>query len=167
VALEIGLPIETIKKSLLAFVGTKRRFEYVGKLRSGALAYDDYAHHPTEIQSTLKAFRDSFPGYKIVCIFQPHTYSRTKKLFEQFSRSFANADKIIISDIFPSLREAKDPSISSELLTQSVSKNHRDAIFLPGLADVIEYLGQNQLDEKTVVISMGAGDIYKIWKNLL
>lgn len=167
VALEAGLSLEVIKKGLLAFVGTKRRFEYIGRLPSGALVYDDYAHHPTEIQSTLKAFKESFPGYKIICIFQPHTYSRTKELFEQFSKSFTNADKIIISDIFPSLRENPDPSVSSKILTQSVAKNHPDALFLPGLANVIEYLGQNNFDDKTVVLSMGAGDIYKIWKNLL
>lgn len=167
VALEAGLALDTIKSALLTFVGTKRRFEYLGKLRSGALAYDDYAHHPTEIVSTLKTFKESFPGYKIICIFQPHTYSRTKELFEQFSSSFSHADKVIISDIFPSLREASDPSISSKLLTESISKNHTDALFLPKLQDVIEYLDQNDFDDKTVVISMGAGDIYKIWKNLL
>jgi len=167
VALEAGLPLDAIKSALLAFVGTKRRFEYLGKLPSGALAYDDYAHHPTEIQSTLKTFKDSFPGYKIVCIFQPHTYSRTKKLFEQFSRSFSHADKIIISDIFPSLRESQDSSISSQLLTENISQNHKDSLFLPKVKDVIEYLLRNNFDDKTIVVSMGAGDIYKIWKSLL
>lgn len=167
VALEAGLPLDTIKKVISAFSGTKRRFEYMGKLPSGALAYDDYAHHPTEIQKTLKAFKESFPGFKLVCIFQPHTYSRTKELFEQFSRSFSHADKVIVADIFPSLREKNDSSVSSQLLTESISKNHRDALFLPRLSNVVEYLDKNKFDERTVLVSMGAGDIYKIWKNLL
>lgn len=167
VALEAGLSPDMIRTALPAFVGTKRRFEYVGKLSSGALCYDDYAHHPTEIQATLKAFKESYPANKLVCIFQPHTYSRTKELFEQFSRSFSLADKIIISDIFPSARETIDDSVSSKLLTESVSKNHRDALFLPKSSDVVEYLGQNKFDDKTIIVSMGAGDIYKIWKSLL
>lgn len=167
VALELGLSIDTIKRALLEFSGTKRRFEYVGRLKNGILAYDDYAHHPTEIQKTLRTFKQSFPKYKIVCIFQPHTYSRTKKLFEQFSRSFNDADTVILVNIFPSLREEKDPMVSSQLLAKNISRFHKNALFLPSISDVIEYVDQNKFDDKTVIVTMGAGDIYKIWKSLL
>lgn len=166
VALELGLPIESIKKALATFEGTKRRFEYVGELESGAKVYDDYAHHPTEIRLTLEAFKQSFPKSKIVCIFQPHTYSRTKKLFDQFSSSFKAADSVILTNIFPSQREKEDKSISSNILARSVSKFNKDVVFLPKLEDVVEYLGKKNPDRNTVVITMGAGDVYKISQKL-
>lgn len=165
-ALECGVSLQSIKKSLKIFTGTKRRFEYIGKLSCGALLFDDYAHHPTEIRKTLKAFRQNFPKYKIVCIFQPHTYSRTKILFDQFVYSFADADIVIISNIYPSLREEPDPTISSKSLVEGVSRFHKGALFLPKLSDVVEYIEQKQPDSKTIVITMGAGDIYKISQKL-
>src|SRR5204863_1862354 len=96
-ALEANISLENIKKGLLHFTGTKRRLEYKGKIISGAEFYDDYAHHPTEIQATLHALRQFYPDKKIICIFQPHTYSRTKLLFDDFSSSFSDADAVLIS----------------------------------------------------------------------
>ncbi|MFH1833061.1 MAG: UDP-N-acetylmuramate--L-alanine ligase [Candidatus Levyibacteriota bacterium] len=165
-ALESGLDTEKIKKSLKMFTGTKRRFEYIGKLSSGALLFDDYAHHPTEIKSTLNAFRKAFPKSKIVCIFQPHTYSRTKILFEQFSCSFIDCDTVILTDIYPSLREVPDPHVSSMHLVSEIAKHHKIALFCPKLSDVIEYIRQKDYKDNTIVITMGAGDIYKIGENL-
>ena len=166
-AIEAGVSLDGIKKGLSKFTGTKRRFEFIGKLPSGALVYDDYAHHPTEIKQTLKTFRQSFPKANIVCIFQPHTYSRTKELFEQFSRSFVDANSVILTNIFSSLREEKDESVSSEKLAQNVAKFNRKVVFLPTLSDVVEYIDQNDFDRSTVVITMGAGDVYKIAYTLL
>ena len=165
-ALEAGVGIENIKKGMIAFKGSKRRFEYVGKLASGALLYDDYAHHPTEIKKTLSAFRIRFPKSKIVCIFQPHTYSRTKSLFEDFSTSFSNADTVAISNIYSSLREEPDLTVSSQALVLSIKRFHKDALFLPELLDVIKYIEQKQFGKDTVVITMGAGDIYKVNQKL-
>ncbi|MDP2649286.1 MAG: UDP-N-acetylmuramate--L-alanine ligase [bacterium] len=167
VALEIGIPLEKIKNTLKVFKGTKRRLEYVGKLPTGALLFDDYAHHPTEIQQTLKAFRQDFPKSKIVCIFQPHTYSRTKKLFEDFICSFNNADEVAISNIYPSLREKPDSSVSSKLLVEGISKFHKNVLFLPELKDVVEYIEQKAYSKDVVVLTMGAGDIYKISQKLI
>ncbi|MEK7060990.1 MAG: UDP-N-acetylmuramate--L-alanine ligase, partial [Patescibacteria group bacterium] len=167
VALELGLSPEAVEKSLKAFSGTKRRFEYKGTLRSGALVYDDYAHHPTEIRETLKAFRQSFPKYKLICVFQPHTYSRTKKLFEQFSRSFTDADGVILTDIYSSLREDEDKNVSSELLSQDIAKFNKNVIFLSKLSDVVEYVDKNNFEKNTVLITMGAGDVYKAGERLL
>lgn len=166
VALELGLSPEAVKRSLRTFSGTKRRFEYKGMLKSGALVYDDYAHHPTEIRETLKAFRQSFPKRKLICIFQPHTYSRTKKLFEQFSRSFVNADSVLLTDIFSSARE-KEASTSSKLLAESVANFNKSVVFLPTIADVVEYVDQKNFGRDTVVITMGAGDVYKAGERLL
>ncbi len=167
VAAELGISIEKIKLGISKYSGSKRRFEFVGKLPSGAMAFDDYAHHPTEIKKTLRAFKKTFPKQRIVCIFQPHTYSRTKSLFEQFKTSFADANTIILTNIYASLREEADLTVSSALLASEVAKVHGDVVFLPTLANVIEYLSKKGYDKGTIVVTMGAGDIYKIWTNLL
>lgn len=167
VALEAGLSLETIKKALSRFSGTKRRFEYKGQLPSGALIYDDYAHHPTEIRSTLKAFSQSYPKHKIICVFQPHTYSRTKELLEQFSSSFSHADTVILTDIFPSAREIPDKSISSKILAENVANFNRNVLFLPKLSDVVEYIDKNSFGKDTIILTMGAGDVYKISDSVL
>lgn len=166
-ALQCGLDLVKIRKALLSFSGSKRRFEYIGKLRSGGLLFDDYAHHPTEIQKTLLAFRQSFPKKKIVCIFQPHTYSRTKALFEEFVRSFELCDTLILTNIYPSLREKPDPSVSSKNMALAVNKFHKEVLFLPKLFDVVEYIKQKQYKDDVLLITMGAGDVYKIASSLL
>lgn len=177
VGLEVCLSKEQIKKGLLAFRGSKRRSEYVGRLSSGALLFDDYAHHPTEIQKTLRAFREEFPKFKIVCIFQPHTYSRTKSLFEQFIKSFKDVDIVILTNIYASLREKKDPTVSAKLLADAIRRSPRrwpngllrgvsSVIFLPSLSDVVEYINKMNFGKETIIITMGAGDVYKINEKL-
>ncbi len=163
VGLTIGLSKEQIKKGLEQFKGSKRRSEFVGRLSSGALLFDDYAHHPTEIEITLRAFREKFPTSKIACIFQPHTYSRTKSMFEQFSRSFQDVDIVILTNIYSSLRETPDLSVSVRELAAKIG---RKALFLPVLSDVVEYINNQEYGSDTVVITMGAGDVYKINERL-
>ena len=167
VCLELGLTVENIKKGLMGFKGTKRRFEFLGNLPSGASLYDDYAHHPTEIRKTLSAIKKSFPNKKIVCIFQPHTYSRTKNLFEQFVSSFSAADIVIIADIYPSLRESIDGSVSSRMLANRISTIHKDVFYIPSLPDVVKYVVLENFGKEFLIVIMGAGDIYKIAKDLL
>ncbi len=166
VGLNLGLTPNNIRKGLLEFRGTKRRSEFIGTLKSGARLFDDYAHHPTEIQSTIKGFRQNFPDTKLVCIFQPHTYSRTKSLFEQFSKSFSDVDTLILTNIFASLREKKDPKISSELLANDTRKYSKNVYFLPTLRNVVEYVNSKNYGKDTIVITMGAGDVYKINQKL-
>lgn len=165
-SLEAGLSVDAIRKALFSFAGTKRRSEYVGKLATGAMVFDDYAHHPTEIKSTLLAFRDAFPKHKIACIFQPHTYSRTKSLFEQFMHSFDNANTVMLTNIYASLREQPDPTVSSKMLAEKMERFKKNVIFLPKLSDVIKYISQKQFGKDTIVITMGAGDVYKINEKL-
>lgn len=167
VGIECGLPVAVIQKNILAFTGTKRRFEVLGKISSGALLIDDYGHHPTEIKKTLRAARDQFKKNYIVCIFEPHTYSRTKLLFDDFSSSFINADEVILTNIYPSARELPDPTVSSEMLAQAVKKFNKNVLFLPNLSDVVKYIKQKQFGENAVIITMGAGDIYQIAEELL
>lgn len=159
VGLEIGLSEKQIKKGLGQFRGSKRRSEFVGTLLSGAKLFDDYAHHPTEIGKTLKAFREKFPNSEIVCVFQPHTYSRTKSLFEQFSRSFNDVGTVILTNIYASLREKPDLSISMQNMADKIGKK---ALFLPTLSDVVKYINNQDYGKDTILITMGAGDVYKI-----
>lgn len=166
VASELGLPLESIRRVLPIFLGSKRRLEQVGTLLSGALLYDDYAHHPTEIQKSLSALKKSFPRHKIISIFQPHTFSRTKKLFTEFGRAFTDADIVAISDIYSSLREPFDETISSKDLVEEIEKTGKKTVYLPKLQDVVEYIIQQNFGEDAVVVTMGAGDIYKVSLNL-
>jgi UDP-N-acetylmuramate--alanine ligase len=163
IGLEIGLSKEQIKKGLENFRGSKRRSEFIGTLSSGALVFDDYAHHPTEIQRTLKAFREKYPTSEIVCIFQPHTYSRTKSLFEQFSISFNDVDAVILTNIYSSLREKPDLSVSIQKLRGKIGKK---AILLPTLSDVVKYVNSQNYGKNVVLLTMGAGDVYKINQEL-
>ena len=164
VGLEVGLSKEKIIKSLIQFKGSKRRSEFVGLLSSGALVYDDYAHHPTEIKNTLRGFRQNFPKHEIVCIFQPHTYSRTKSLFEQFSKSFNDVNTVILTNVYSSLREKPDPTVSVSDLAKKIGAK---ALFLPKLSDVVKYINSQNFDSNFILITMGAGDVYKINEKLI
>lgn len=163
----VGVTEDAIKQSLEGFGGTKRRMEYIGQLPSGALLYDDYAHHPTEIQATLKAFRQKYPTKHIICIFQPHTYSRTKLLFEEFIYSFDVADAVVFTDIYSSKREAFDTTISSGMLADAVKKRGKDCFLEQTLKDVVKYIRHKNPKDDTVIITMGAGDVYTIAEQIL
>jgi UDP-N-acetylmuramate--alanine ligase len=167
-SLELGLSIENIKKGLLTFSGSKRRLEFIGELTTGAKVYDDYAHHPTEIKKTLATLRAQYRNKKILCVFQPHTYSRTKMLFEEFKKAFDNIDElfVIITDIFASSREQADDSVSGRKLAEAISFSKKDIHFLPNLDDVVQYINQKKLRSDTILVTMGAGDIYTIHSKL-
>lgn len=162
VSLELGVSIEKIRSSLSTFAGTKRRQEFVGKTESGAYIFDDYAHHPTEIKATIASFKKRFPNKKLLCIFQPHTYSRTKSLFNEFAHAFSETDETIILDIFASQREDKDETISSLILTNEMKKYSKKVVYLPTISRVVEYLTLEEKGRDWLIITMGAGDVYKI-----
>lgn len=160
---QVGLSWEQMRQDLKTFAGTKRRFEKIRE-KNGVVFYDDYAHHPTQIEKTIKACREWYPQNRLIVIFQPHTYSRTKALLEEFSRSFNGAQKIIILPIYSSAREKPDPEISSPILVRKIKQNHTEAVFLEAREKVVEYL-QEILLPGDVVITMGAGDVYKLHDN--
>jgi UDP-N-acetylmuramate--alanine ligase len=166
VGLETGLSIDKIKKGLLAFRGSKRRLEYMGDLITGAKVYDDYAHHPTEIKKTLSALRKQYPAKKIICIFQPHTYSRTKTLFDEFLTSFSDVNMVILTDIYASLRESVDYGGTSRRLADAMKRHHKDVFYAPALDDVVQYINENRLRSDTILVTMGAGDVYTIHSKL-
>ncbi|MCL1863559.1 MAG: UDP-N-acetylmuramate--L-alanine ligase [Defluviitaleaceae bacterium] len=160
----LGIPSETIAESLSNAKGTRRRFEHKGDL-NGIKIIDDYAHHPTEITACLKAARQTQGSGRIVCLFQPHTYTRTKNHLDDFAKAFSDADEIIIIPIYAA-REPNDPTISSEILTERVKSNGGNAIFIENFDKASNYV-KNNLNKGDMLLTMGAGDVFKIGDDLL
>ena len=158
-----GVPMELIIDSISQYTGTHRRLEYKGNLK-GASIIDDYAHHPTEVKATLSALRNTSKG-RIICIFQPHTYSRTKALLKEFSNSFFDADKVIIADIYAA-REKDTGIVHSKDLVNELVKNGVDAEYLGTFEEISNYI-RNIVSEGDIVVTMGAGDIYMVGEMLL
>ncbi len=165
VATSIGISKSVIRKALEAYSGVWRRFEYKGVVKSGALVYDDYAHHPTEIMATLKAAKNYFTGKRIVVLFQPHQYSRTKALFDDFARAFGSADEIFVLPI-EKIREEKDPAVSSEKLVNAMRKADTKAQVVSSSDEATEVLEKN-LKENDVLFTMGATEVYKVGEELV
>lgn len=161
IALEMGLPLEKVKIALTKFTGSKRRLEYKGQMISGAYVFDDYAHHPTEIKQTLRSLKLAYPQSSLIAIFQPHTFSRTKALLDDFLLAFDDATNVIITDIFASAREDRDPHISSQIFVQKLSARHPAVLYLPTRTQIADLLINKRLKENVVIVFMGAGDIYK------
>ena len=149
-----------LDESLRSFQGTWRRFEFLGETPEGALVFDDYAHHPTAIRETLKATRARFPDKKIVVAFHPHLYSRTKSLFAEFTKAFVDADVAIIAPIYAA-REVEDPTISNSILARETKTKEGTAIAINSFEAIGEEL-KRSAGAGDVVITMGAGDIYKV-----
>lgn len=149
------------------FKGIWRRFEIIGQ-KNGAIIVSDFAHHPTEIQATLKAAKEKYPNRRLVLAFQPHQHNRTKKLFKDFTRSFNPADLIIFSEIYDVAgREAdKDQDISSKDLAKEVEKQGKETLFARDLEETKKLILDN-IKENDLVIVMGAGDIYQIANQLI
>jgi UDP-N-acetylmuramate--alanine ligase len=149
-------------KSLSEFSGTWRRFEYRGETKSGVIVYDDYAHHPAEIKATLAGAREYFGDKKITVVFQPHLYSRTRDHLDNFSQSFVDVDKVIFVPIYAA-REPFDPRISSEMIAQKIGDK---AMSFESMTAATDYL-KSALKAGEVVITMGAGDVFKVADALL
>lgn len=162
VALELGVPFDAISRGLSKFNGTGRRFERLGETAAGALVIDDYAHHPTEIKATLAAARSIFPDKRIVAVFQPHLPSRTQDLMDDFAASFADADKVVITDIYLS-REAAVPGLDGGVLAAKIPG---DVTYIADKRQLPDYLA-TELKSGDVVLTIGAGDIRAAGEGLL
>jgi len=157
VAHHLSIPFEVAAKALAEFTGAERRFEQKGE-SCDIIVVDDYAHHPTEIRATLAAARQRYPGRAIWAVFQPHTYSRTKALLDGFAASFADADHVIITDIYPA-REHDTLGVCAAHIVERMA--HPDARHIGGLREVAEFL-LHRLQPGDVLITLGAGDGYRI-----
>ena len=162
----MGVGIDVIKSTLESFTGTQRRFDIVGRTNSGLTVIDDYAHHPTEIKATLAAAKN-VPHKIIWCLFQPHTYTRTLALFDQFANAFGDADKLILAEIYAA-REKNIYKLSSKKLQEEIKKQHpeKEVYFMPDFESMAEFV-VNNANEGDLIITMGAGDIYKVGEIIL
>ena len=154
---------EDAQKSLAQFSGTWRRLEKKGETSAGTIIYDDYAHHPTEIKASLEALRELYPvgEKKITIVFQPHLYSRTKALFNDFAKAFKGTDNIFLLPIFFA-REGKDESISSEKLASAICLAGDKAKAFPDFESAENFVRGLNLGKNDVFITMGAGEAYKV-----
>lgn len=163
-AREMGIATESILASLAKFGGAKRRFETKGKV-GGVWIVDDYAHHPTEIEVTLKAARQTQPK-RLLCLFQPHRYSRTKLLFNEFCNCFADCDELILTDIYAA-SEAPIRGITSEALAEGVRKAlGKEVTYIPRLEKAEEYL-EAKAAAGDLILTVGAGDVFKVGEELV
>lgn len=154
---ELGLVDSDARKGLEAFTGTWRRLEYRGT-QKGAIMYDDYGHHPTEIKATLEALREKYKSGKftLVVVFQPHLYSRTKLLLAEFASAFNEADTICVLPIYAA-REEDDGSVSSHDMVEQMDR----AIYMENFEEVKKYIDKHA-HSGSVVLTIGAGDVYRI-----
>lgn len=157
-----GIKMNDIVTNLSLYTGVHRRLEFKGYI-NGVKIVDDYAHHPTEIKATLKAIRNTTG--KTYCIFQPHTFTRTKILLESFSESFKNADQVIITDIYAA-REFDNGDIHSRDLVNAVNIKSGNAIYLETFENTEKYLLTN-IKDGDIVLTMGAGNVYQIGESIL
>ena len=157
--------MEVIKKTLEAFRGTQRRFDIIGR-KNGITIVDDYAHHPTEIMATLAAAQ-KLEHNRIWCLFQPHTYTRTLALMDQFADAFKDADIVCLAEIYAA-REKNIYKLSSTVLAKDIKKRHPDknVRFIDDFGDMADYVLSNVVPGD-VVITMGAGDIYRVGTMIL
>jgi len=158
VAMELGQDFDHLKEALKKFPGAKRRFQVVATV-DGTTIVDDYAHHPTEIQATIEAARQFHQG-RLVVIFQPHRYSRTQLLAEQFGGSFQKADLVLITDIY-SAGEKPLANVTGELVYKAALNAGCNAIYIPTIDKIEEFI-LNDLHDNDLLITMGAGDIWKL-----
>ena len=156
----MGIPGEAVSHGIESFHGAGRRMEFKGKF-NGADVYDDYAHHPDELAATISAVRSAMPGRRLVLAFQPHTYTRTKALFDDFVRELQKPDVVVLGEIYAA-RERNTIGISSADLAEQIP----GSVFCETLPEVTEYLREH-VQEGDVVITMGAGDIFRAGEALL
>ena len=161
--LKLGLDVATIQHGFFNFAGTDRRFQYKGEI-GGVTIIDDYAHHPTEIRATLTSAKN-LPHQTTWCVFQPHTYTRTNALLNDFAEALTLADKVILCDIYAA-RERNTIGITSKDLQQCIIELGKECFYFPSFDQIENFLLENCI-HGDLLITMGAGDVVKIGENLL
>lgn len=165
VGLELDLDIEVIKKGLKDLGGLERRFQVKGE-RRGVLVLDDYGHHPTEIMATLKAAKEFWPDRRLIVVFQPHRYTRSRDLYDRFVISFNEADMLIVASIFPAGEKPID-NVNSEWLVQGIKGHgHKEVMLCPRQEEILTTL-LSVVRPGDLVMTLGAGDIYRLGEEFL
>lgn len=163
VCLDLEIPFVVIKKALEAFHGADRRFQIKAKIRD-LIIVDDYGHHPTEIKATLRAAKKGW-GKRLICVFQPHRYTRTRFLLDEFFTSFYNADLVVITDIYPA-GESPIEGIHGGLIAEGLKEHgHKFVHYLPDLGSIPEFL-KEVIQPGDMILTLGAGDVWKVGERL-
>jgi UDP-N-acetylmuramate--alanine ligase len=168
VGMEVGLDFSTIQKALSGFTGVGRRFQIKGEAQNITIV-DDYGHHPSEIIATLTAARNFWEG-KLIAVFQPHRYTRTRDLFDDFLTAFYAADILFMTEIYPA-GEDPIPGVEGQRLFEGIrERGMKEAYFIPAKRDLARELlkaVKSMKNEKIMIITLGAGDIYRVGEELL
>ena len=164
VGMELGVPFKDLAESLSGFSGVYRRFEIKGE-KNGVTVVDDYGHHPTEIEATLRAAKEGF-GRRVVAVFQPHLFSRTRDFHREFGSAFYQADVLVVTDVYPA-REQPIPGVTGEMVAKAAKEfGHRDVHYVEDKNAVAEFL-EGIVKSGDMLITLGAGDVYKIGERFL
>ena len=165
VGIELDIPFDIIKHALETLEGVQRRLEVKGEVR-GITIIDDYGHHPTEIKTTLRAVRESWPDRRIIAVFQPHRYTRTKALFDEFTRSFYQSDRLVVLPIYPA-GEDKIEGIDSNGLCEGIrTHGHKEAVFKEDFKEAVLHL-KEILEPGDILLTLGAGNVWKVGEEIL
>ncbi len=165
VAIELNIDFKHIKCALETIEGVKRRLEKKGEA-GGVMVVDDYGHHPTEIKTTLLAARESWPEKRIVSVFQPHRYTRTEALFDEFTRAFYNTDKLIILPIYTAGEKVIKGITANSLCKKIKERGHSDVMYINSIESAVEYL-QEELKEDDLLLTLGAGNVLTVGEDYL
>lgn len=167
----VGVGKRQALSSLERFEGIDRRFDYRGKTATGALVYDDYAHNPDKVRAAIAGFREAHPGKRLIVVFQPHLYSRTKTLLEGFSSAFDGADTVLLTPIFAA-RERRDTSVTSETLAERIRMHRQqrradkpDVGFAKDFGAAARMV-RRRAGKGDIIVTMGAGDVYQVAERL-
>jgi UDP-N-acetylmuramate--alanine ligase len=163
VGLELDLEVEKIRRALVEFGGVERRFQFRGE-RRGILVVDDYGHHPTEINATLAAARRGWKG-RLIVLFQPHRYTRTRDLMEEFATAFYQADVLFLTEVYSAGERPIEGVSSAELFEKLKAYGHKEVVYIPKKDEIVNQI-LTILRPGDLVITLGAGDIWKVGKEL-
>jgi UDP-N-acetylmuramate--alanine ligase len=164
IGLELDVATDLIRKGLAAFTGVERRFQRRGE-KNGIMVVDDYGHHPTEIRATLAAAKQGW-NRRLVVLFQPHRYTRTRDLLEEFTHAFDQADVLFVTDVYPA-GEAEIPGVTGEKLAEAILATGHPSVIWAGRKDQLAERAGPLLQSGDMVITLGAGDIWKVGPELL
>lgn len=165
VGIELGIEFSVIQDALATLQGVQRRLEVKGEVQ-GISVVDDYGHHPTEIKTTLQAIRESWPGRRLIVVFQPHRYTRTKALFEDFSRAFYQSDMLLVLPIY-SAGEPMIPDVEADRLSEAIQRHgHKEVTYRDSFESACTFL-KDALKEGDILLTLGAGDVWKVGEMVL
>lgn len=165
VGIELDIPFEVIKSALQTAEGVQRRLEIKGE-KKGVTVVDDYGHHPTEIKTTLEAARECWPDRRVVAVFQPHRYSRTQALFDDFTRAFYQSDLLVVLPIYAA-GEKEIKGVDGQALFEEIQRHgHKDVVYVESLESAASHL-KTILAPNDILLTLGAGDVWKVGEMLL